>query len=116
MDTSRLSAAENLLAQITGTGNAIELPTVDQLTAEIKVLTRQTVANFVEIGTKLIQVKQQLPHGEWGNWVENEVKFKYTKLHPISLANTRKGRSVTPAIGAKITAGSAIVTVPICIQ
>jgi hypothetical protein len=83
MDTSRLSAAENLLARITGAGNTIELPPVDQLTAEIKVLTRQTVDNLIEIGIKLIQVKQQLPHGEWGNWVENEVKFSHQQANRL---------------------------------
>lgn len=39
---------------------------VEILTAEILVLKNQAAANIIEIGKRLIKVKEMLPHGEWG--------------------------------------------------
>lgn len=55
-----------------------EITNVSQLTAEIVLLKNQTAQNIIEIGKRLIQVKEQLPHGEWGKWLEEKVDFKQT--------------------------------------
>lgn len=49
------------------------------VTAEIKDLKQraQSMALWfvVEIGKRLIEAKEVLPHGSWGNWLKNEVEF-----------------------------------------
>lgn len=47
--------------------------------AEIKVIVRQTqqvvLSAAVEIGKRLEEAKELVPHGEWGKWLETEVNF-----------------------------------------
>lgn len=49
------------------------------VTEEIKSLKQraQTMAMWfvIEIGKRLIEAKEVLPHGEWGGWLKNEVEF-----------------------------------------
>jgi uncharacterized protein YaaR (DUF327 family) len=45
------------------------------LRAEILIFKNQAAMNMIEIGMRLIEVKEQLPHGEFGKWVESEVSF-----------------------------------------
>lgn len=52
-----------------------EIQSIDTLTAEILILKQQTAQNIIEIGKRLIAVKQSLPHGEWGNWLKEKVDF-----------------------------------------
>jgi hypothetical protein len=54
-----------------------KMVSIEQLTAEINVLKQQTALNIVEIGRRLIQAKEQLPHGEWGEWLRNRVEFSH---------------------------------------
>ncbi len=57
----------------------IESRSVQIITAEIKTLCRQAqsvaLLYAVEIGCRLQEAKEALPHGEWGNWLKNEVEF-----------------------------------------
>lgn len=41
---------------------------LQKLEKEIITLKNQTAENMIQIGYKLIQAKEKLPHGEWGNW------------------------------------------------
>jgi len=50
-----------------------EIFSIDQITAEIILLKNQTAQNLIEIGKRLINAKQQLPHGEWENWLSKKV-------------------------------------------
>ena len=52
-----------------------ELQNVDTLTAEILILKNQTAQNIIEIGKRLIAVKESLPYGEFGKWLEEKVDF-----------------------------------------
>jgi len=64
--------------------NMIEVPTNDQrdiqvVTTEIRQLVNQyrriTVAFAVEIGRRLTEAKSLLSHGEWGDWLREQVDF-----------------------------------------
>lgn len=64
--------------------NMIEVPANDQrdihvVTTEIRQLVNQyrriTVAFAVEIGRRLVEAKALLPHGEWGDWLREQVDF-----------------------------------------
>lgn len=53
-----------------------------QETKEIKSLIKRTVEGIIETGERLQRIKQRLQHGEFMNWVENEIKCHYsTALH-----------------------------------
>jgi len=49
--------------------------TMTQITSEIILLKQQTAQNIIEIGKRLIQAKESLPHGEWGDWLKEKVDF-----------------------------------------
>ena len=57
----------------------IKVRDIEVITAEIKDLRRQAqtmaLMYVVEIGRRLVEAKQALPYGEWGNWLKNEVEF-----------------------------------------
>lgn len=45
---------------------------VQQRTSEIKILMRRTAQDIIDIGQKLISVKEQLEHGQFRNWLKAE--------------------------------------------
>ena len=48
---------------------------LEYLEKEIIALKNQTAQNIIQIGYKLIEAKEKLQHGEWGEWLENKVEF-----------------------------------------
>jgi len=74
---SNLSKAAALLDEAMGlpSQQSQEPVNIEDATTEILLLKRQTAANLWEIGNRLIQVKRQLPHGEWGTWLKEKVEF-----------------------------------------
>lgn len=55
--------------------NEIQTTVIDTLTVEILILKQQTAQSIIEIGKRLITVKESLPHGEWGKYLEEKVDF-----------------------------------------
>lgn len=59
---------------ITTTGRSI-----NTVTAEIVAISNQAAQmaymSMVEIGKRLVEAKSMVDHGEWGDWLKNEVKF-----------------------------------------
>lgn len=57
----------------------METRTIQAVTLEIKTLHRQAqqvvLGYAIEIGRRLVEAKALLPHGEWGNWLRDEVQF-----------------------------------------
>lgn len=51
---------------------------VQQRTSEIKSLMRRTASDTIEIGQKLIEVKEKLEHGEFGKWLKAEFSWGLT--------------------------------------
>lgn len=49
---------------------------VQQRTSEIKALMKRTAQDIIEIGEKLIEVKERLGHGHFGTWLEGEFDWK----------------------------------------
>jgi len=72
-----LSKAAALLGEAMGlpSQQTEETVNIEEAAAEILLLKQQTAANLWEIGKRLIQVKRQLPHGEFGRWLEEKVDF-----------------------------------------
>ncbi len=60
---------------------------VKQKTSEIKSLIRQTAQDIANVGQKLAEVKQQLKHGEFRNWLKTEFNWSIssaTKFMQVS--------------------------------
>ena len=55
--------------------NEIQTTVIDTLTIEILILKQQTAQNIIEIGKRLITIKEGLPHGEWGKYLDEKVEF-----------------------------------------
>lgn len=49
--------------------------TVEQIAVEINFYKAQTVQNIIEIGRRLIEAKERLPHGAWADWLKDAVEF-----------------------------------------
>jgi myosin heavy subunit len=71
-------------ARLVPTENVVDVPMREQrdirtVTAEIRTLqaqTRRLVLEYaIEIGRRLYEAKEMLPHGEWGPWLKEEVSF-----------------------------------------
>lgn len=58
---------------------------VQKKTAEIRILVKQTGQGIIEIGQRLIEVKEMLPHGAWLPWLETE--FGWNERHAQRLIN-----------------------------
>lgn len=61
--------------------NGLITTEIDRLTTEILMLKAQTAQNIIEIGKRLIAVKESLPHGEWGKWLKEKVDFSHTSAN-----------------------------------
>lgn len=48
---------------------------LEKIEKEIITLKNQTAENMILMGQKFIEAKKLIPHGEWGNWLENKVGF-----------------------------------------
>jgi hypothetical protein len=55
--------------------NEIQTTVIDTLTVEILILKQQTAQNIIEIGKRLVEVKESLPHGEFGSYLKEKVAF-----------------------------------------
>ena len=65
---------------------SIENKTTEQLTAEANTLYHQaerlagmSAMMFAETGRRLLEVKNRIPHGEFGKWCEENLEFSYRK-------------------------------------
>lgn len=54
--------------------NEITRP-IEIITQEIQFYKGQAYMSIVEIGKRLLEAKQCLPHGKWGEWLKDEVDF-----------------------------------------
>lgn len=68
-----------ILARDFGLTKETEEREIEVITAEIKTLQAQAVqmqiGYAIQIGRRLCEAKDQLPHGRWGEWLKNEVNF-----------------------------------------
>ncbi len=55
--------------------DAVTAQFVQQQTGEIRVLIKRTTQDIVEIGRKLIYVKDKLKHGQFGEWLASEFEW-----------------------------------------
>ena len=70
---------------------------LEKITAEVIVLKDQMAQNIVEIGKRFILVRDNLQHGEFINWVTNEVDFSQrTTYNFIKIAEVFSNSNLQP--------------------
>lgn len=52
-----------------------ELVSLNQIVSEIKFFENQAVVSYWEIGKRLAQAKEQVGHGNWENWVDENLGY-----------------------------------------
>jgi hypothetical protein len=72
--------------------------TIRTLTVEILILKQQTAQNIIEIGKRLNQVKEQLPHGEWGNWLAEKIDIHERTAQKFMRAASEFGNTPSMAV------------------
>lgn len=59
--------------------NVVVKRTADEIALEINIIKEQTAKmilnSSIEIGRKLVEAKELVNHGEWGNWLEEKVNY-----------------------------------------
>lgn len=52
-------------------------PTLEQRVVKIKFYLGQIAQNIIEVGKELIAAKEEVPHGEWQNWLQDNFNLSY---------------------------------------
>lgn len=68
-------------------------PTLEQLTLEVKFYLGQTAQNIIEVGKRLIQAKELVPHGEWQNWLKGNFNLSISTAQKFMQIYERFGIS-----------------------
>ena len=71
----KFNVREMMAPKETNTETADRPRTVEQIAVEINFYKAQTVQNIIEIGKRLIEAKERLPHGAWADWLKDAVDF-----------------------------------------
>ena len=74
------------------------------ITAEIKEVKRQAnnmaLMYAIEIGRRLVEAKSVLQHGEWGDWLKNEVDFSQSSANNFMKLYEEYGQAQISVFGA----------------
>ena len=73
--------------------NDIGQPTIESLTLEIKFHLNQMGFHVIEVGKRLIQAKEMLPHGEWATWLQNNFQLKKSAAYNFMHIAERFGKN-----------------------
>lgn len=76
--------------------------TIETITGEIRVLKTEAVVCFLEIGRRLCEAKDMLPHGEFGAWLEREVQFSQSTANNYMKLFKAYGNPQSSFFGAEV--------------
>ncbi len=79
---------------------------IEVVTSEIKDICAQArrmmLIYAVEIGRRLVEAKEILPHGEWGEWLSNEVQFSQSTANKHMQLFKKFGNTQISLFGAEL--------------
>ena len=74
--------------------------------AEIKVIVQQTrfvmTTAAVEIGRRLVEAKELVPHGEWGEWLQRELDFSKSRANDLMRLYNEIGQDQEKMFGGNL--------------
>lgn len=79
---------------------------------EIITLKNQTAQNIIQIGYKLIEAKEKLPHGEWGGWLSDRINFSQRTANQFMRIAKEFGSSPKLISNLEITKVGLLLDVP----
>lgn len=85
--------------------------TVEQIAVEINFYKAQTVQNIIEIGKRLIEAKEHLPHGAWADWLKDAVEFSQETANRF-MRIAREYSNSSPVTNLSYTKMLALLQVP----
>lgn len=75
---------------------------IEKTTAEILMLKDQMAQNIIEIGKRLLDVKERLGYGEFTNWLENKIEISHrTANNFMKIANTFSNSQPVANLGTR---------------
>lgn len=85
---------------------------LEKIEKEIITLKNKTAENMIQIGYKLIEAKEQLSHGEWGDWLENKVEFSQRTANQLMRIAKEFGSNSQAISNLEITKVGLLLDVP----
>ncbi len=80
----------------------VEKKSPEVLAAEIRALTASMLANIIEIGRRMCQAKEILPHGQFGEWVKNETGYSQSTANNFMKLFQEYGAAQESLFGAEV--------------
>lgn len=86
---------------------------IEIITSEINFYKVQAGSAIIEIGKRLHEAKLCLPHGEWGNWLKNEVEFsERTAQNFMRIAREYQNPQMIADMGNSATKALLLLSIP----
>ena len=86
---------------------------IEVITQEINFYKVQAGVAIIEIGKRLCEAKQCLPHGAWGEWLQNEVEFsERTAQNFMKIAREIQNPQLVADMGNSTTKALLLLSVP----
>lgn len=76
--------------------------TVETVAAEIRALTASMLCNVIEIGRRMCEVKETLPYGEFGKWIEENTGYSNSTANNFMRLFQEYGAAQSSLFGAEV--------------
>lgn len=76
--------------------------TVETVAAEIRALTASMLCNVIEIGRRMCEVKEMLPYGEFGKWIEENTGYSNSTANNFMRLFQEYGAAQGSLFGAQV--------------
>ena len=76
--------------------------TVETVAAEIRALTASMLCNVIEIGRRMCEVKEMLPYGEFGKWIEENTGYSNSTANNFMRLFQEYGAAQSSLFGAEV--------------
>lgn len=87
---------------------------IEIITQEIQFYKGQACMSMVEIGKRLLEAKQCLPHGTWGAWLKDEVEFsERTAQNFMRIAKEYRNPQLISDIGNSASKAIMLLSMPV---
>lgn len=80
----------------------VEKKSPEVLAAEIRALTASMLANIIEIGRRMCQAKEILPHGQFGEWVKTKTGYSQSTANNFMKLFQEYGAAQESLFGAEV--------------
>ena len=80
----------------------VEKKSPEVLAAEIRALTASMLANIIEIGRRMCQAKEILPHGQFGEWVKTKTGYSQSTANNFMRLFQEYGATQESLFGAEV--------------